>query len=138
MKGTTAPARPELAEQASQFMLLERAVEEEYRPRMRAELQRRVEAVAQVAQAVEPQCPQCGQPMRRQDIREVSWLARFGRLHARVSRYRCASRRVQAGPAGSVWGRARPHQWRPGPFVGFAGTVAPYPLAARWRGCCWE
>ena len=57
MEGTTAPARPELAEQASQFMLLERAVEEEYRPRMRAELQRRVEVMAETAQVMAPQCP---------------------------------------------------------------------------------
>jgi hypothetical protein len=46
MEGRTVPSRPELAEQASQFMLLERAVEQEYRPLMLAELQRRVEAVA--------------------------------------------------------------------------------------------
>ena len=57
MKRTAVPARPELAEQASQFMLLERAVEQEFRPRMLAELQRRVEAVAETAQAVAPECP---------------------------------------------------------------------------------
>jgi len=37
MEGKSAPARPELAEQASKFMLLERAVEQEYRPLMMAE-----------------------------------------------------------------------------------------------------
>jgi ribosomal protein L37AE/L43A len=47
-------------------MLLERAVEEEYRPRMLAELQRRVEA-AETVQAVAPTCPHCGQAMRRKD-----------------------------------------------------------------------
>src|ERR1700730_9247476 len=88
MEGTTAPVRPELAEEASQFMLLERAVGGEFRPRMRAE----------TAQAVMPECPRCGQLMRRKDRRSVSWLARFGRLQARVTRYRCASCRVQCRP----------------------------------------
>src|SRR5260370_35934390 len=85
MEGGTAPARPELAEQASQFMLLERAVEQEYRPLMLAELQRRVEAVAQAAQTTGPPCPRCGQTMRRKATRPVSWLARVGRLRAPVS-----------------------------------------------------
>src|SRR4030081_2935445 len=98
MEGTTTPARPKLAEQASQFMLLERAVEEEFRPRLLAEVQRRVEAVAETAQAVPPEGPRCGQAMGRTDPRSVSWLARFGRLQARVSRYRCEPCRVQWRP----------------------------------------
>src|SRR5260221_568461 len=108
MDPTTVPPRPKLAEQASQFMLLERAVEEEFRPRLLAELQRRVEAVAETAQALAPECPRCRQAMRRKDTRCVSWLARFGRLQARVSRYRCAPCRIQCRP-----------------------VLAPYPLAAR-------
>jgi hypothetical protein len=73
MEARIAPARPELAEQASQFMLLERAVEQEYRPLMLAELQRRVDAVARTEQTTEPACPGCGQSMRRKDTRSVSW-----------------------------------------------------------------
>ena len=42
MKGMITPTRPELAGQPSQFMLLERAVEQEYRPLMLADLQRKV------------------------------------------------------------------------------------------------
>src|SRR5882672_8920913 len=98
MEGPTAPARPKLAEQASQFMLLERAVEEEYRPRMLEELQRRVEAMAQNAQAAAPECPRCGQVMRRKDTRSVSWWALFGRLQVRVARYRCEPCGVQCRP----------------------------------------
>ena len=71
MEGKSAPARPELAEQASQFMLLERAVEQEYRPLMLAELQRKVNAVAQAAQTAEPACPRCGKTMGRKDTRPV-------------------------------------------------------------------
>ena len=132
MEGTTAPARPELAEQASQFMLLERAVEEEYRPRMRAELQRRVEVMAETAQVMAPQCPRCGQSMRRQATRSVSWLARFGRFQARVRRYRCASCRVECRPLLDALGV------EPGRISGslalllaLLAVVAPDPLAAR-------
>ena len=132
MEETTAPVRPELAEQASQFMLLERAVEEEFRPRMRAELQRRVEVMAETAQAVAPECPRCGQLMRRQDSRSVSWLARFGRLQARVTRYRCASCRVQCRPLldalGVEPGRISGSMAR---LLALLAVVAPYPLAAR-------
>ena len=95
MERTTATARPKLAEQASQFMLLERAVEKEYRPRMLEELQRRVEAVAQTAQAAAPECPRCGQGMRLKDTRSVSWWALFGRLQVGVARYRCKPCGVQ-------------------------------------------
>src|ERR1700724_1815040 len=104
MEGTTAPKRPALAEQASQFMLLERAVEEEYRPRMLAELQRRVDAVAETAHAVAPKCPRCGPRMRRKDTRSVSWIASFGPLQARVARYRCAPCGVQRRPLLDVLG----------------------------------
>jgi hypothetical protein len=38
-------------------MMLERAVEEEYRPRVRAELQRRVEEIAETTQSLAPGCP---------------------------------------------------------------------------------
>src|SRR5216684_4476112 len=131
MEGTTAPLRPGLAEEASQFMLLERAVEEEYRPRMLAELQRRVEAVAETAQAVVPECPRCGQAMRRKDTRAVSWLARFGCLQARVSRYRCAPCGVQCRPLLDLLGV------HPGRISGslarllaLLAVVAPYSLAA--------
>src|SRR5436853_1220035 len=132
MEGTTVPTRPVLAEQASQFMQMERAVEEEYRPRMLAELQRRVDAVAETANAVAPKCPSCGELMRRKDTRPVSWIAVFGRLQAWVTRYRCAPCRVQRRPLLDVLGV------EPGRISGslarllaVLAVVAPYPLAAR-------
>src|SRR6266566_32663 len=131
MEGRTAPARPELAEQASRFMQLERAVEQEYRPLMLAELQRRVAAVAQTAQTTEPACPRCGRTMGRKDTRPVSWLARFGRLQAWVTRYRCAPCRVERRPLLDVLGV------EPGRISGslarllaLLAVVAPYSLAA--------
>src|ERR1700730_11523119 len=132
MEGKTAPVRPELTKQASQFMLLERAVEEEYRPRMLAELQRRVEAAAETAQAVAPECPRCGQVMRRKDTRPVSWVARFGRLKAPIARYHCPACHVQCRPLLDLLGV------EPGRISGslarllaLLAAVAPYPLAAR-------
>src|SRR6266567_41296 len=132
MEGRTAPARPELAEQASRFMLLERAVEQEYRPLMLAELQRRVDAVAQTEQSTEPACPRCGQAMRRKDTRPVSWLARFGRLSALVSRFVCRACQIQCRPLLDLLGV------EPGRISGslarllaLLAAVAPYSLAAR-------
>jgi hypothetical protein len=127
-----ATRRPALAEQASQFILLERAVEEEFRPRMLAELQRRVESVAEAARLVAPNCPRCGQLMRRKDTRPVSWIARVGRLKVPVTRYRCAPCRTQRRPvleqlgveAGRICGSlAR--------GLALLAVVAPYPLAAQ-------
>ena len=55
------PVRPILAEHPSQFLLLERAVEDEYRPRMREELQRRVSDLAETTRTESPVCVPCGQ-----------------------------------------------------------------------------
>ena len=131
MESVRAPARPELAEQASEFMLLERAVEQEYRPLMLAELQRRVDLVAQAAQTTGPACPRCGQTMRRKDTRPVSWLARFGKLSAPVSRFVCRTCHVQCRPLLDLLGV------EPGRISGslarllLMAAVAPYSLAAR-------
>src|SRR5450432_1006702 len=132
MEGGSAPARPELAEQASQFMLLEREVDQEYRPLMLAALQRRVDAVALTTQITEPACPRCGRSMRRKDTRPVSWLARFGRLSAQVSRFVCRACQVQCRPLLGLLGV------EPGRISGslarllaLLAAVAPYSLAAR-------
>src|SRR6202051_1712679 len=132
MEGRTAPARPELTEQASQFMLLERAVEQEYRPLMLAELQRKVDVVAQAAQSTGPACPCCGQTMRPKDTRPVSWLARFGRLSAPVSRFVCRPCHMECRPLLDLLGV---EPWRISGslarLLALMAAVAPYPLAAR-------
>jgi hypothetical protein len=80
------PMRPVLAEGPSQFALMERAVEGEYRPRMLQELQQRVEEFAKTTRFQSTACSQCGRVMVCQDVRPVSWLARFGRLRVGVPR----------------------------------------------------
>jgi hypothetical protein len=126
------PARPVLADDAPRFLLLEREAELEYRPQILAALQRKVDAVAKTTKATPPTCPHCGQPMRCQDTRPVSWLARCGCLHAPVSRYRCPPCRYECRPLLDLLGV------EPGRISGalarllaLLATVAPYPLAAR-------
>lgn len=126
------PTRPVLADDPPRFLLLEREVEIEYRPQMLEALQHKVDGVAEAALGIPPTCPQCGQPMRRQDTRPVSWLARYGRLHAPVSRYRCPPCRYECRPLLDLLGV------EPGRISGtlarllvLLAVVAPYPLAAR-------
>jgi hypothetical protein len=124
----TPPARPVLSD-LPRFLLLEREVEIEYRPQILATLQGKVDAVAASAHGLAVVCPQCGQPMRCQD---VSWLARCGCLHAAVSRYRCPPCHYECRPLldwlGVEPGRISGALAR---LLALLATVAPYPLAAR-------
>lgn len=120
-----------LAEQPSQFLLLERSVEDAYRPRMLEELQRRVDEVAQTTRTI-PKCARCRRSMVCQDVRPVSWWARFGRLRVRVPRYRCPGCHFECRPLLDLLGV------EPGRISGslarllaLLAAVAPYPLAAR-------
>jgi hypothetical protein len=129
------PVRPWLADHPSQFLLLERAVEQEYRPQMLNELQRRVDALAESARENIPACAGCGRQMVCQDVRSVSWWARFGRLRARVARYRCPACHDECRPLLDVLGV------EPGRISGslarllaVLAVVAPYQLAARLAG----
>src|ERR1700674_3834437 len=129
------PVRPWLADHPSQFLLLERAVENEYRPRMLKELQCRVDALAESARASSPACAGCGRQMVCQDVRPVSWVARFGRLRTRVARYRCPACHDECRRLPDLLGV------EPGRISGslarllaVLAVVAPYPLAARLAG----
>jgi hypothetical protein len=82
------PQRPALGS-VSQFMEREREVEIEYWPLMLEALQSKVNAVADSVRDQTPDCSQCGQHMKRHDSETVFSLARFGKLHAAVTRYRC-------------------------------------------------
>jgi hypothetical protein len=118
-------------QEVSQFMLLEREVEIQYRPRMLEALQNKVHAVADSLQGQTPVCSQCRQPMKRHDTETVSWVARFGRLQASVARYRCpvchAERRPLLDVLGVEPGRISGSLAR---LLALLAVVAPYPLAA--------
>src|SRR5450755_1639697 len=126
------PARPKLTEGPSQFLLLERAVEDEFRPRMLEELQRRVSQLAETVRATKPACPGCNRPVVCQDVRPAWWLARFGRLEVAAPRYRCPGCGGESRPLLTLLGV------EPGRICGslarllaMLAVVAPYPLAAR-------
>jgi hypothetical protein len=126
------PVRPILADQPSKFLLMERAVEDEFRPRMLQELQRRVDEMAESTRGEPAVCTRCGRSMVCQDVRAVSWWARFGRLQARVPRYRCPACGGESRPLLDLLGV------EPGRISGslarllaLLAAVAPYPLAAR-------
>src|SRR6266568_975429 len=126
------PLRPWLADQPSRFMQLEREVEREFQPRLLAALQEKVNAVAEETHSTIRSCSRCGRTMGVHDDRPVSWVARFGRLHARVWRYRCPNCRDECRPLLGVLGV------EPGRISGslarllaLLAVVAPYPLASR-------
>ncbi len=125
--------RPILAEDASLFMQLERAVEEEFRPQMLETLQRKV--VEAVAGAESGSCPTCecnGRAMSDKGGRTVSWLCRFGRVHAKPKRYRCDACAKTHRPAiealGVEPGRICGSLAR---LVALLGCVVPYELGSR-------
>ena len=126
------PVRPLLSADLPRFMVLEREVELEYRPRMLAALQDKVDAGAAACADSPPDCPQCSQPMARHDSRKVSWLARYGRLRALVARYRCATckcgRRPLLDQLGVEPGRVGGSLAR---LLALLAAMAPHPLAAR-------
>ncbi|MFN0106670.1 MAG: hypothetical protein ACKV2U_31820 [Bryobacteraceae bacterium] len=123
---------PSLSEQPSRFSVLEREVQQEFRSRMLARLQEKVNAVAEEARPTPPLCPQCARPMGYHDTRPISWLARCGRLQAVASRYRCAACRQDSRPLLDLLGV------EPGRISGslarllaLLATVAPYKQAGR-------
>jgi len=113
-------------------MLLEREVEQEFRPQMLAALQRKVDAVAEEAGGIAPACPQCGQPMGHHDTRSASWLASWGQLRVMAPRYRCSPCKQQSRPLldrlGVEPGRICGSLAR---LLALLAVVGPYELAAR-------
>jgi hypothetical protein len=125
-----APQRPALQE-VSQFMVLEREVEIQYRPLMREALQSKVTAVADSVRSQTPVCFRCSEPMKRHDTETVSWVARFGDLQSPVDRYRCPRCKDESRPLLDLLGV------EPGRISGslarllaLLAVVAPYALAA--------
>lgn len=121
-----------LAEQPSQFLLLERAAEQEYRPKILAALQSKVDSLAESWRKQPLECVGCKRPMSRHDTRTVTWQARCGRLQASVTRYRCngcgAERKPLLEHLGVEPGRVCGSLAR---LLALLAVVAPYPLAAR-------
>lgn len=95
-------------------------------------LQAKVNAVAETVSKEPPICSRCGQRMKRHDSDTVHWLARFGRLHAAVERYRCPGCKQPCRPLldllGVEPGRVSGSLAR---LLALLAVVTPYPLAAQ-------
>src|SRR5580704_16464227 len=116
------PVRPMLADHDSQFLWLERAVEDEFRPRMLQELQRRVDALAESARVSSTVCARFRG-------------GRFGHSRTQVQRYRCPACPFECRPLLDLLGV------EPGRISGslarllaLLAVVVPYRLAARLAG----
>ena len=126
-----APTRPQLEIRASQFMLIEREVEDEFRPGMLEAIQSRVDALADSIKEEAPDC-QCGRPMGFHDERPVFWISRFGRVRAQARRYRCRPCKGQCRPLldllGVEPGRISGSMAR---LLALLAVVGPYEMAVR-------
>ena len=76
--------------------------------------------------------------MQRHDTETVSWVARWGRLHATVARYRCPACKDERRPLLDLLGV------EPGRISGSLARLwallavgAPYTLAAQWAWLLW-
>jgi hypothetical protein len=112
-------------------MLIEREVEDEFRPVMLEAIQSRVDALADSLKAEAPDC-QCGRTMGFHDERPVFWISRFGRVRAQARRYRCRPCKRQCRPLLDLLGV------EPGRISGslarllaLLAVVGPYEMAAR-------
>ncbi len=118
--------------QPPRFILIERQVEDEFRPQVLKVIQERVVTVANSVRAQAVNCPQCGRRMEYHDAPTVSWLSRFGRVSARACRYRCHPCKQECRPLLDLLGV------EPGRISGslarllaLLAAVCPYDLAAR-------
>lgn len=125
------PARPQLQAGASQFMLIEREMEDTFRGRILEAIQKRVDTLAERVRAEVPVCT-CGRGMDFHDERPVSWICRFGRVWAQARRYRCRPCKRQCRPLLDLLGV------EPGRISGslarllaLLAVVGPYELGAR-------
>ncbi len=111
------------------FVLLERQVEEEFRPVMLEALQRKVETFAESNQK-RPVCS-CNKLMTNKGARDVSWLCRFGRIEVSAVRFECKKCKRYNRPLlqalGVEVGRVCGSLAR---LLAVLGTVVPYQLAA--------
>jgi len=128
------PLRPQLPTHAPRFVQLERDVWAQQRPQVRAALQAALDALtAAEATQARPVC--CGHPMRRHDHRPVHWLTWVGRVHADVTRYRCAACGAERRPLLETLEiePGQPSGWL-ARQLGLLGCVASYSLAAQLAG----
>ncbi len=133
-----APERPTLAPQPPRFMQMEREIVAEFRPKMLAELSRRVEAESeQLRREPPPLCPKegCGRAMQRRGSTPTTQCTLCGLLTLRADVFRCKACKTRSRPLfdrlGIEPGRISGALAR---LIALLGVVAPYELAAQMVG----
>lgn len=128
-----APA-PELLQQVSLLMRLEREVEDEYRPQMLVRLRDKVAAQQEAMRGQAPRCPVHGRAMKSRGQKPCSFVTRYGKLELRPSTYRCEKkdcdqhRRPLMDRLGVEVGQVSGALLR---LLALLGVVVPYELAAQ-------
>jgi hypothetical protein len=117
------------------FVLLEREVEEEFRPLMLQSLQQKVDAFEESIRSKERPTCSCSKSMTCKDARAVSWNCRWGKIVARPVRYQCKAckryRRPLLEALGVEVGRLTGSFAR---MLALLGCVVPYEQAAQLAG----
>jgi len=120
-----------LLEEVPLLMRMEREVEEEFRPVLRARLVEKIAAEA-ASKGIAPRCDTCGKAMQCRGCKPFSFICRFGEVKLKASTYRCRPCRQQKCPLveklGAEVGRLSGSLAR---LVALLGVVVPYELAAR-------
>src|SRR6202044_3761559 len=132
---------PSLLAEVPLLVRLEREVEQEFRPLLRARLVERIAAEAASLKGTAPRCDMCGKVMECRGRKPFSFTCRFGEIKHAASAYRCPPCRQQKCPLidklGVEVGRLSGSLAR---LVGLLGILVPYELggeaaaAARRRG----
>lgn len=112
---------------------LEREVENEFRPQMRARLEERIAHEGErLAASATPVCECCGASMRSRGCKRSKIITRFGEVAVVDSAYRCKPCRKFVRPLvrhlGAEVGRISGSLAR---LVALVGVVVPYPLASQ-------
>ena len=123
---------PFLTLQVSLLMRLEREVEEEFRPQMRARLEERITEAGASHTAGAPTCPTCERRMKSRGRKPSSILTRFGKVAIRGPKYRCKACGTTCRPwhecLGLEVGRISGSLAR---LLALLGVIVPYEMAAR-------
>jgi hypothetical protein len=130
--GPATTAVPSLLAEVPLLVRLEREVEQEFRPLLRARLVERIAAEAASLKGTAPRCDMCGKVMECRGRKPFSFTCRFGEIKHAASAYRCPPCRQQKCPLidklGVEVGRLSGSLAR---LVALLGIVVPYELAAR-------
>ena len=123
---------PSLLAEVPLLVRLEREVELECRPLLRARLMEKIAAEAAPLKGTAPRCDTCGTVMECRGRKPFSFTCRFGEVEYATSAYRCRPCRQQKCPLVDKLGVEVGHlSGSLARLVALLGVVVPYELAAR-------